>query len=77
MFSIEGIQGMNDWKAWEPLHPTENGAESEIDGENIKRSWNLKKYSYSKKFKLMVRTLKELKFKEIPICGETFEEFEI
>ena len=35
MFSIEGIQGMNDWKAWDPVHRTENGAEIEIGGENI------------------------------------------
>ena len=42
MFSIEGIQGMNDWKAWEPLHPTENGAESEIGGEKRNLNWSWK-----------------------------------
>ena len=39
-FSIEGIQGMNDWKAWEPVHPMENGAEIEIGGEKGKNTIN-------------------------------------
>ena len=50
-FSIEGIQGMNDWKAWEPVHPMENGTEIEIGGEKWwkeieisgENNWNLKK----------------------------------
>ena len=49
---------MNDWKAWEPVHPMENGAEIEIGGG---KCWKEIEISGENNWKLKILNLKEMK----------------